>query len=167
LSARAAWRLESLGYSQVYHYAAGKSDWLAGGLPREGVLTGFPRAGDAVRRDVPTCGLAERVGEVAARVAAAGWESCVVVAEDRTVLGILRARALRGDPEASAEAAMEAGPTTFRPSELLAEIALHLTQARVRRVLITTPEGRLIGVLDRDEAARRTGLVVAELAEGE
>src|SRR5438105_4562111 len=147
MSARAACRLESLGYSQVYHYAAGKNDWLAGGLPREGILAAVPYAGDALRRDVPTCGLTERVGDVAARVAAAGWESCAVVAEDRTVLGILRSKALRGDPAATAEAAMEPGPTTFRPNELLAEIALHLAQAGVRRVLITTPEGRLIGML--------------------
>jgi hypothetical protein len=130
MSARAACRLESLGYSEVYHYPAGKVDWLAAGLPREGILASFPRAADAVRADVPTCRLTDRVGEVAARAAAAGWESCVVVAEDRTVLGILRAQALRGDPEATAEAAMEAGPTTFRPNELLAEMAMHLTQAR-------------------------------------
>jgi CBS domain-containing protein len=83
----------------------------------------------------------------------------VVVAEDRTVLGILRARALRGDPAATAEEAMEPGPTTFRASEMLAETAMHLARAGVRRVLVTTPEGRLIGMLDRADAARRTGHV--------
>jgi Mg/Co/Ni transporter MgtE len=81
----------------------------------------------------------------------------VVVDAQRTVLGILRDEALRGDPDATAEAAMEAGPTTFRPGEMLAEVAMHLARAGVRRILLTTPEGRLIGMLDRDEAARRTG----------
>ena len=52
---------------------------------------------------------------------------------------------------------MEPGPTTFRPSELLAQTALHLTQAGVDHVLISTADGELIGVLDRDEAVRRTG----------
>src|SRR6266542_3593380 len=29
LSARAAWRLESFGFTQVFRYAAGKADWFA------------------------------------------------------------------------------------------------------------------------------------------
>src|SRR5215210_4823410 len=132
MSARAACRLETLGYGQVYDYQAGKNDWLAAGLPREGILAGFPRAGEAVCREVPTCGLTDRVGEVAPGVAAAGWDICVVVDAQRTVLGILRDEALRGDPDATAEAAMEAGPTTFRASEMLAEAAIHLAQAGVR-----------------------------------
>ena len=32
MSPRAAWRLESLGFSHVYDYVAGKIDWLAAGL---------------------------------------------------------------------------------------------------------------------------------------
>jgi CBS domain-containing protein len=157
MSARAACRLESLGYTQVFLYAAGKNDWTAGGMPRAGKLVGFPTAGDAVRRDVPTCAPGDPVGRVRSRVEAAGWDLCVVVAEDRTVLGDLRGKALHADPDAPAEAVMDPAPTTFRPSELLASLALHLRQAGARRVLVTTPEGRLIGVLDRDEAERRTG----------
>ena len=41
MSARAAWRLESLGFANVYRYTAGKSDWFASGLPRAGTLAGF------------------------------------------------------------------------------------------------------------------------------
>ena len=36
MSPRAAWRLESLGFTKVYDYVPGKTDWLAAGLPREG-----------------------------------------------------------------------------------------------------------------------------------
>src|SRR4051794_26546233 len=36
ISARAAWRLESMGYQEVYRYTAGKSDWSASGFPLEG-----------------------------------------------------------------------------------------------------------------------------------
>jgi rhodanese-related sulfurtransferase len=32
LSPRAAWRLESLGFKEVYDYAGGKADWLANGF---------------------------------------------------------------------------------------------------------------------------------------
>ncbi|MDP9404293.1 MAG: rhodanese-like domain-containing protein [Actinomycetota bacterium] len=33
MSPRAAWRLEHLGFAQVYDYVAGKVDWMAAGLP--------------------------------------------------------------------------------------------------------------------------------------
>jgi CBS domain-containing protein len=157
MSARAAWRLESLGFTKVHCYRAGKLDWLGSGLPREGRMTGFPTAGDALRADVPTCRPDERVGDAAERARAAGWDMCVVVNDRRVVLGVLRKKALAGDPSRAAEAAMELGPTTFRPNELLAGVAFRLTQAGVQRVLITTGDGELLGVLDRAEAARRTG----------
>ena len=32
----APWAVNSLGYENVSHYAGGKSDWVAGGLPLEG-----------------------------------------------------------------------------------------------------------------------------------
>ena len=51
MSARAAWRLESLGFSQVYRYTPGKMDWLARGLPREGAAAAVIQADDLVRQD--------------------------------------------------------------------------------------------------------------------
>ena len=36
MSPRAAARLESLGFRQVYDYVAGEADWFASGLPMEG-----------------------------------------------------------------------------------------------------------------------------------
>src|SRR6516162_4854515 len=36
LSARAAWRLDSMGFQEVYRYTAGKADWLAAGWETEG-----------------------------------------------------------------------------------------------------------------------------------
>ena len=43
MSPRAAWRLERLGFTEVYDYAAGKVDWMAAGLPTEGNGTHPPR----------------------------------------------------------------------------------------------------------------------------
>ncbi|MGH2689826.1 MAG: hypothetical protein ACRDKW_13630, partial [Actinomycetota bacterium] len=73
MSPRAAWRLESLGFGDVYDYAAGKLDWLAAGLPSEGMNASRPRAGDVARDDVPTCRLDERLGDVRERTRARGW----------------------------------------------------------------------------------------------
>ena len=94
MSPRAAWRLESLGYGQVFDYAAGKSDWIAAGLPTEGTATGRPTAATVARRDVPTCRLEDSLPDVRERVRAAGWDTCVVVNEARIVMGLLRAEEL-------------------------------------------------------------------------
>jgi rhodanese-related sulfurtransferase len=95
LSPRAAWRLESLGFAEVYDYVDGELDWLAAGLPTEGRNADVPRAGDVARRDVPTCRLEEPIGQVRERVRAAGWDACVVVNDQRVVLGLLRAGELQ------------------------------------------------------------------------
>ena len=55
MSPRAAWRLETLGFTKVHDYVAGKADWGAAGFPLEG--THGPRAGELARRDAPTCAL--------------------------------------------------------------------------------------------------------------
>src|SRR6266542_3579403 len=106
---RAAWRLESMGFAQVYDYTAGKLDWLAAGLATEGSNALRPRAGDVARHDVPTCGLDERLGEVAGRVRAAGWDACVVVNVERVVLGLLRGKELEANPGLRIEQAMRPG----------------------------------------------------------
>ena len=162
MSPRAAWRLESLGFGRVYDYAAGEADWLAAGLPSEGPESTAPRAGQVVRRDVPTCGLSERLGDVRERVRASGAESCLVLNGEGVVLGRLRGEAFAGHPETAVEEVMEAGPGTVRPSEPLAALVERMRARQVGSVVVTTADGRLVGVLHRDDAERR----LAELAGG-
>jgi CBS domain-containing protein len=151
MSARAAWRLESLGFSQVSDYGPGKSDWLGAGLPTEGPGANAPRVGRLARRDVPTCRLTERVGDVRVRVEAAGWDLCVVVNDVGIVLGDLRSRALAGDPARTAEEAMQPGPTTYRADQPAEETARHLAERDVPGVLVTTADGELIGYFRRED----------------
>jgi hypothetical protein len=73
MSARAASRLASLGFMNVYRYQAGKADWFAAGLPREGKEAHVPRVADVALRDVATCRLDERVGDVRDRMRADQW----------------------------------------------------------------------------------------------
>ncbi len=152
MSPRAAWRLESLGFTEVYHYATGEADWLAWGLPREGRAAQAPTVGEVARRDVPTCGLAERVAEAKVRALAAGFDACVVVNERRVVLGLLRRRELDGDPDAMAERVMRAGPTTYRPNALAREAATRMRERQLDVLLVTTPDGVLVGLLWREDA---------------
>jgi len=152
MSPRAAWRLESLDLEKVYDYVTGKLDWMAAGLPTEGTNRQKPRAGDAARKDTPTCALNERVGDVSDRVRATGWDSCVVVNEQRVVFGLLRAKELAQDRDLLIEQAMRPGPSTFRPFVSLQEMAHFMTEHQTENAPITTSDGRLVGLLLRQDA---------------
>ena len=154
MSPRAAWRLESLGFTQVFDYVPGKADWFASGLPKEGRLASVPTIGDAARRDVPTCAPAEKVENARDRVRAAGWDACVVVNKERVVLGLLREKELSSDPEATVEEAMRNGPSTFRPDEPVEKIAKRMREHRSSSVLVTNSDGRVVGLPYRDDVER-------------
>jgi CBS domain-containing protein len=155
MSARAAWRLESLGFGQVFRYEAGKADWLAAGLPTDGPEASTPRAGDAVSRDAPTCGLDDRLGDVRDRLQGTRWQSCIVVNERGVVFGRVRGAALDGPDTATIEAVMEPGPTTVRPSEPLQDLVERMQKHNVTTIVVTTPDGVLVGVLRREDGERR------------
>ena len=154
MSPRAAWRLEALGFSQVYDYVPGKVDWLAHGLPSEGRLAAEPTAGDVARPDVPTCALDEELADVRVRVREAGWDTCVVVNEHDVVLGRLGRSALTSDVRGRVEDVMSEGPSTVRPHKPLREIAQRLRDRGLSTALVTTADGRLVGVLRLEEAER-------------
>jgi len=154
LSPRAAWRLESLGFTQVFDYVAGKADWLASGLPVEGKLAANLRAGNVARTDIPTCRLTDRLGDVRDRMLDSDQNVCVVVNDERVVLGRLRGDALRGDPGVTVESVMESGPTTTHTDDPLEAITERLQNARVASILVTTSDGRLVGILYRDDAEK-------------
>lgn len=156
MSPRAAWRLEGLGFKKAYDYAPSKVDWFAAGLPMEGELAGVPTVGDAARGDVPTCAPGEKVGEVHARLRGTVWDRCVVVNEGRVVLGLLREKDLASDPEATAEEAMRPGPTTVRPDTTAGKMAERMRKRGTASVLVTTPDGQLVGMTHRDDAERLT-----------
>jgi CBS domain-containing protein len=72
----------------------GKADWSASGFPIEGTLADVTTIGKAARRDIPTCSPAEKVGAARERARKAGQDRCVVVNEERVVLGLLREKEL-------------------------------------------------------------------------
>jgi CBS domain-containing protein len=125
----------------------GKLDWMAAGWPTEGTNTEHARAGDAAHKDVPTCTLGERLGEVRDRVKAQGWEAAVVVNDERVVLGLLRAKELESDPGLTIEAAMRPAPSTFRPFVSLHEMAHFMVEHEIENAPVTTSDGRLVGLL--------------------
>lgn len=154
MSPRAAWRLERLGFEWVYDYAAGKSDWTASGLPTQGTHASVLRAGDLAERDVPVCRPDDLMKEVRARPDVEPAGSCLVLTPDDVVLGQLGERHM-DDADATAEDVMDPGPTSVRSDEMLPDLVERMNQADVETILVTDPEGKLIGVLYRPDAEKR------------
>jgi CBS domain-containing protein len=154
LSPRAACRLATLGFSEVYDYMPGKADWLARGLPREGEKARERRALDLLVDDVVTCGLHDRVGDVRAGVAASRYGFAFVVSPGRVLLGRLRRSALEGDGELTAESVMEAGPSAIRADRQFEPLAERMRRNELSCLPVTTPEGELLGVVRRDDLER-------------
>jgi predicted transcriptional regulator len=114
-----------------------------------------------VRTDVPTCGLTDRIGDVRDRSRDAGWDTCVVITREGVVLGSVRAEAFARPSDTRVEEIMEAGPASVRPDEDLVDLVKRLRDEDVATILVTTPEGRLIGMLCRDDAERRVAEIGA------
>ena len=139
MSPRAACRLETLGFTAVYDYTAGKADWLA-----------------RIRRCAPApwraCAPDETVAIARQRVAASGEDRCVVTFGAGVVLGVLDQSALAGDDITPAVDAMRPGPATVRAHEDLHALVARMHARTVTAILVTDPEGRLLGLLHRDDA---------------
>jgi CBS domain-containing protein len=155
MSPRAAWRLEALGFSEVYDYVAGKGDWAAFGLPLEGSTASEPRAGDLAEIDVPTCLPGDDLVAVRERVQASGWDTCIVLNEAGIVLGRLGRRALASSEVQSVEEAMTEGPSTVRPNATLAATLERMQKRNLSSYLVTRSDGNLVGLLRREVGARR------------
>lgn len=144
MSPRAAWRLERLGFDAVYDYVGGKVDWMAAGLPTVRADATEQRALDAVDAAPATCSPATPVAELP------DSGSVIVVNDAGIVLGRLPAgERLEG---VTAEDVMRPGPTTVRANEPLDPLLERMAARKVDEVIVTTPEGRLLGVIRRPRA---------------
>ena len=103
---------------------------------------------------MPTCRAHEGIGEVRRRVSAAGWDACVVVNDEHVVFGLLRAEELAKGNDDPVEAVMRPGPSTFRPHVPIAEMAHYMVHHELASSPITTSDGRLVGLLRVEDAAR-------------
>src|SRR4051812_6549211 len=114
MSPRAAWRLEQLGFTDVYDYVAGKAAWMGCGLPIEGSLGADDLVGSLAERSVPTCQVSERLADVEPRFGDA--EIAVVVNDHDVVMALLRPEVFGLDPTTEVGDVMQPGPSTSRPS---------------------------------------------------
>ncbi len=145
MSPRAACRLERLGFEPVYDYTVGKADWLAAGLPSEG-QPHPARVLEAADRHPATCRPGDNVAAIAARFP--DRDTCVVVDDhDDVVLGRLRPHQVDPADERRVEDVMEPGPATVRADADLAETLTRMNNRHVTALLVTDPDGVLLGEL--------------------
>jgi Mg/Co/Ni transporter MgtE len=135
----------------VIDYVPGKVAWFEGNQPREGKAVDEIWIGDVAGSDVPTCSLTETIADIRRRTEA--WDTCVVVDKAGVVLGLLRKKELDADPKVTAEQVMRPGPKTFRPNVTLQELLKSMRDHEIQtNSLVTTAEGRLLGVISRADA---------------
>lgn len=149
MSPRAAARLDSLGFEQVYDYAASKVDYLARGLPREGEKADEKRAVDLLRDDVVRSRLSDPIQNVWAEVESSPYGFALVLDENEVLLGRLRHSALENHGAIKAQEAMEAGPSTIRADTSLEKLRERLEGRGLNFAIVTTPDGVLMGIVCR------------------
>ena len=81
----------------------------------------------------------------------------MVVNKERVVLGLLREKDVSLGSGATVERVMRSGPTTFRPDVPVGKMAERMRKRGARTVLVTTSDGRLVGLFYRDDAERLAG----------
>ena len=146
LSARAACRLEIMGFHEVYRYTPGKMDWLAASWETEGAEISQVSIRRLIQKNAPTCGLRERLGEVRRR-RQPNDDLCVVVNDKNIVLGVIQGEAWNANPAARVVDVMNSGPVTIRPHIEPKEAREILRDYDAPAVLVTTSDGELLGTV--------------------
>jgi len=146
LSARAAWRLESMGFQEVYRYTPGKADWLAAGWETEGAQAKKTRLRQVLQKEVPRCSLRERLEDVKSR-RRPNQDLCVVVNDRNIVLGVIAGESWDASTQARVVDVMQPGPRTFRPDLDPKDAQKALQNSNLEGAIVTTSDGELLGII--------------------
>jgi rhodanese-related sulfurtransferase len=150
-SARAAARLEALGFTDVAEYRPGKAAWLAEGLASEGRRRPEQRVAAIADPDVPLVPAGATVAEAAAIVGTADIGIVVTDDDDRTVLGVVRPETFGLPPTTPVADVLQPGPSTFRPSMSIGELVTYFRESDESRAIVSTLAGRWIGLIRRGD----------------
>jgi Mg/Co/Ni transporter MgtE len=80
------------------------------------------------------------------------WDTVVVVNDQGIVFGLVRGEALQADPQTSVEQVMESSPRTYRLNVAPEKAAAYMRRQGLDSVLVTTSDGKLVGLLKREDA---------------
>ena len=134
----------------------GKVDWLANNLPVEGDRPYAPIAGRAMRDDAVRCRPTDRIADVLESIQGSPYPFALVTSNDGTLLGRAPASALDPASQRPVWDVAQPGPKTFRPHVEAEKVVEVLAEKGYRWAIVTTPEGRLLGVASRKDLERLT-----------
>jgi CBS domain-containing protein len=128
----------------------GKVDWLAHNLPLEGERPGATIAGRVICDDVVLCRPTDRIADVRESIERSPYPFALITSDDRTLLGRAPSSALDSASDRPVWEVAEPGPKTFRPHVSTKQVAGVLADKGLRWAIVTTPEGRVLGVASRE-----------------
>lgn len=139
-----------MGFREIYDFVGGKLEWLAHALPVEGGGPHHAVVGDVVDQHVTTCTAHATLEEIRAILGAGDASSCVIVNDAGVVLGRVGLKNLTGTSRLAE--VVEPGPATVQLSESLGPLTERMAKANVESILVTTPKGVLLGLVQRSAA---------------
>lgn len=151
MSPRAAWRLESLGFTEVYDYTGGKATGARKGS-RWKARPALAPASTSAPTSAPV--LSTSACKRCARLRASEWDTRLVANETRGVLGRLGRRALAREDDVTVEEAMSSRPSTVRPNVTVEAMLERMRRQNLNNVVVTRLDGVLLGLLRREDAER-------------
>ena len=119
-------------------------------MPIDGELASEKTADGLAEREVAVCGPDDRVADVRRRIKRAGAQESVVVNSARVVEGLVAAEAWQKNGTAAIEEIMDPAPLTVRPHVAAQTAAERMRKQKRDIALVTTPDGKLIGILRRE-----------------
>jgi CBS domain-containing protein len=137
--------------TDVYDYVPGKVDWLAHNLPVEGDKAKAPIAGRVIRGDAALCRPTDRIADVRDSIERSPYPFALVTSDDGTLLGRAPLSVLDVSSEGPVWDVAEPGPKTFRPHASAEKVVAVLAEKGLRWAIVTTPEGRVLGVASRED----------------
>jgi len=137
----------------------GKVDWLAHNLPVEGARPDAPIAGRVMHDDAVLCRPTDRIADVRASIERSPYPFALVTSDDGTLLGRAPSSALDSASDGPVWEVAEPGPKTFRPHVAVEKVAAVLADKGLRWAIVTTSDGRVLGVASREDLERAGGSV--------
>jgi CBS domain-containing protein len=132
----------------------GKVDWLAHNLPVAGERPDASIAGRVMRDDAALCRPTDPIAAVRESIKRSPYPFALVTSDDRTLLGRAPSSALDPASDSPVWEVAEPGPKTFRPHVSAEKVAEVLASKDLRWAIVTTPEGRVLGIASRDDLER-------------
>ena len=143
--------MERFGFTHVSDFVLGIDHWGAYGLPLVGRAAYGRTVRDLIAKDVPRCAASLAIGDARSVLAGAGESQCVVVDQGGVAVGILDSDAPEDDPDTPVSLVMANVGQTVRPNAKCAEARRLLQGQASNRLLVTNPEGVLVGVVHRSD----------------